>query len=456
MTARHPFRPALAGTLLLWLAATAPGCERRPDAPAARLAPATEPVAEEHGDDEGHGHAEAEEDEPSDLDRPVDELLAEGCEHGIPMYECAECRYEAGVARVPPADPAIGALVQNARIEPRSLGGSLVLTGEVAWAEDRVAHVGPRTAGALRAAPVDLGAEVAAGDLLAELDSREVAEAQAEYLLRKAELNLALRTLTRERSLSEQGITAGQDRYQAQVARDTAQLAVDSARERLLLLGQSAEALAALDENPATTPRGRLEVRAPLAGMVVDRHASLGELVEEGQTIFIVADPTVVWVWADLREPDQAVLLAAVERGGATVEVTTASFPGETFEGRVDYTGGAVDPESRTLPVRATVANPQRRLRAGMFVEVRLVAPPGPPVPAVPQDALLSDEGREFLFVRLDDRYFIRRPVTAGRSDENWVELLGGPPVGTEVATVGAFILKSDVLRSKMGAGCAD
>jgi cobalt-zinc-cadmium efflux system membrane fusion protein len=77
-------------------------------------------------------------------------------------------------------------------------------------------------------------------------------------------------------------------------------------------------------------------------------------------------------------------------------------------------------------------------------------------VPAVPEDALLSDDGRAFVFVRLDHGYFVRRPVTAGRSDGGWVELLDGPPAGTVVATVGSFVLKSDVLRSKMGAGCAD
>jgi len=91
-----------------------------------------------------------------------------------------------------------------------------------------------------------------------------------------------------------------------------------------------------------------------------------------------------------------------------------------------------------------------------MFVEVRLELATPPARPAVPAEAVLSDEGRDFLFVLLADRYFVRRPVTVGRTRDGWTEVLAGVEPGVEVATRGAFLLKSDVLRSKMGAGCAD
>jgi cobalt-zinc-cadmium efflux system membrane fusion protein len=91
-----------------------------------------------------------------------------------------------------------------------------------------------------------------------------------------------------------------------------------------------------------------------------------------------------------------------------------------------------------------------------MFVRVRLLLDRGHAVLAVPAEAVLEDEGRSFVFVRHDSEYFLRRPVVAGRSSDGWVEITQGLRGGETIVTRGAFLLKSDILRSKMGAGCAD
>jgi len=91
-----------------------------------------------------------------------------------------------------------------------------------------------------------------------------------------------------------------------------------------------------------------------------------------------------------------------------------------------------------------------------MFGEVKLYLPIGGKTLAVPSNAVLSDEGREFVFVRYREDYFVRRPVTTGRRFAGFIEVLRGLTLGQEVVETGAFLLKSDVLRSKMGAGCAD
>jgi cobalt-zinc-cadmium efflux system membrane fusion protein len=90
-----------------------------------------------------------------------------------------------------------------------------------------------------------------------------------------------------------------------------------------------------------------------------------------------------------------------------------------------------------------------------MFARVQLLMPDAGGGLALPEEAVLEDEGRSFVFVRAEGPYFIRRPVTTGRALDGWVEV-GGIAAGAEVVTKGAFLLKSDVLRSKMGAGCAD
>jgi len=74
----------------------------------------------------------------------------------------------------------------------------------------------------------------------------------------------------------------------------------------------------------------------------------------------------------------------------------------------------------------------------------------------VPRAAVLEDEGRAFVFIHHQGEYYVRREVEQGRSFAGWLELTAGPDVGQEIVADGAFILKSDILRSKMGAGCAD
>jgi cobalt-zinc-cadmium efflux system membrane fusion protein len=122
----------------------------------------------------------------------------------------------------------------------------------------------------------------------------------------------------------------------------------------------------------------------------------------------------------------------------------------------VDYVSPSMDEKTRTLKVRVGVKNPKGRLRAGMFVNVQLFLPSGEDAIVVPKAALLADEGRSFVFVHHHGEYWVRRPVETGRSSGDQVEVTKGLAGGETVVTEGCFLLKSDVLRSKMGAGCAD
>jgi cobalt-zinc-cadmium efflux system membrane fusion protein len=111
---------------------------------------------------------------------------------------------------------------------------------------------------------------------------------------------------------------------------------------------------------------------------------------------------------------------------------------------------------SYTTTPEILAENPDGLLRAGMFARVTLLKGGGSMVLAVPSEAVLEDAGRSFVFVPEAAPYFVRRPVRAGRTVEGWTEVLDGLREGDSVISRGAFQLKSDVLRSKMGAGCAD
>ncbi|MBI5487246.1 MAG: efflux RND transporter periplasmic adaptor subunit [Deltaproteobacteria bacterium] len=397
--------------------------------------------------------------EPSDLDRPVEELRAEMCEHGIPTYKCAECRYEVGMVPAPavPSGAAGGeSLVATAKVETRALSAALDVLGEVVVADDRTVHVSSRTSGVIHGTPVRLGHDVFAGDVLVEIDSPELADAKTAFLLRQAERSAASRSLARERSLVREGVSAGRDRSEAQAAYNVADLLLLEARTRLRMLGLPEPEIDGLDDDAIGADAGHIAVAAPLPGTVTWVDAALGETVEVGRHLFIISDLSTVWVWVDVVGEDIARVLeqpAGIRLRGT---LRCRNLPGAAFPVELDTHDAVVDETTRTLRLRGTVSNPERRLRPGMFVDVRIELSAPRSVPVVPEEAVLWDEGREFVFVLLPDRTFVRRPVTVGRGIDGWTEIVAGLEPGAEVATRGAFLLKSDVLRAKMGAGCAD
>jgi cobalt-zinc-cadmium efflux system membrane fusion protein len=115
-----------------------------------------------------------------------------------------------------------------------------------------------------------------------------------------------------------------------------------------------------------------------------------------------------------------------------------------------------MDESSRTVKVRVQVKNADGRLLAGMFAAVNLFLPGRDETLAVPRHAVLDDEGRSFVFIHYQGDYYVRRPVIPGQRWAGWVEIEKGLEPSQIVVTEGAFLMKSDVLRSKMGAGCAD
>ena len=118
--------------------------------------------------------------------------------------------------------------------------------------------------------------------------------------------------------------------------------------------------------------------------------------------------------------------------------------------------GATMEERTRTVKVRATVENADRLLRPGMFCEIRMGIGAGKEALVIPKVALLSDEGRDFVFTHWKEDYYVRRPVKKGRELPNRVEIIEGLEPGDRIVAEGAFLLKSDILREKMGAGCAD
>ena len=406
----------------------------------------------EHGDGDGHGHGGG---ESSDLDRPLEELFAATCEHGKKTHECDECRYEVGVVRVP-VKLVEGGLVKTASVSRRRVEAPVVLTGEVRFDERHVTHISPRIEGTVRKVHASLGERVRRGQPIVELDSVQLGEAESDYLAAQAALRLARSSFDRQEQLRKEQISSEKEYLSARQEHEAAQIHARSAQEKLARLGVSQGDVERLASAGRSAGDRALVVRAPADGIVLEMHAVPGELVRPDESIVTVGDVSSVWVWADLYEDQLGRVLEAQRTGRLRAEIGVKAFPDTSFPGSVDFVGPTMDERTRTVKVRVAAANPEARLRAGMFASVRIFLPGQEEALSVPRAAVLSDEGRSFVFVHHQGEYWVRRPVEPGRKWLDWVEVKGGLAGAETLAADGAFLLKSDVLRSKMGAGCAD
>jgi len=390
----------------------------------------------------------------SDLDRPVDELFAGKCEHDLPHYTCDECRYELGVVKLD-ADVVSKAgkpgLVNAIPAGTASFEEAVRLTGEVHVSDARTVHVSSPLSGVVLHAPALAGQRVAAGDVLFEIDSRDVAEAKTDLLKKAAALDLATKTAEREALLFEKKISAEMEVQEARSRQAEARIGLEGAKSHLTRLGVAPQEHPVSGAGTDDALSGRVAVRAPRAGTVLEGHANPGEYVEAGKELFVVSDLSEVWVWAAIKDAD----LAAVSAAGKAAALIEGPA-GIVANGRVDLVSGMVSEQTRTARARIIVANPHGALRPGMFVTVRIAGPAGGAAVAVPKVAVLADEGRTFVFVHREGDYWVRRPVTLGRRSGDLVEIVAGLTPGQRIIADGSFLLKSDVLRSKMGAGCAD
>jgi cobalt-zinc-cadmium efflux system membrane fusion protein len=340
------------------------------------------------------------------------------------------------------------------KVQIVDLSHLLSLNGSVGYDENRLLQVAANVKGRVASIPVDLGARVKAGDPLLVIESVDLGRTREEFVKELSSFNVSASAYERARKLIEaKAISFGE--FQAREGDYLAKKAAVASAERTLhLYGDSEEAVARLRANAAdhahTAADGAtLTLRAPFAGRVIDRKVTPGALFEALQPLMTVADLGSVWVFLNAYEKDLALL-----HEGLPVTLRTDAYPQETFLGRVDFLGSVVDPQTRSVRVRATVENRAGKLRPGLFVKAQLDVPKpqseSRPIVAIPQAALQSLEGRSTVFVQVEPGVFARHHVEVGHSFEGFTEILAGIKAGDVVATEGSFVLKSEFAKASL------
>jgi membrane fusion protein, heavy metal efflux system len=329
--------------------------------------------------------------------------------------------------------------IQVQAVTEQAVHGQITATASVQANQDRLAHIQPRVAGRVVKVNANLGDQVRAGQTLAVLDSIELGEAQSAYRQAESEAALARAGFERAERLIGEQIIPQKDYLRARAEYEKARTALRSATEKLRLLGVS----------PGKDSGSTFPLSSPFIGTVIEKDAVLGELIQPDKSLFTVADLSVVWIEADLYEKD----LGRIAPGGEA-HVSVAAYPDETYSGRVTYISSTADKETRTVKARIEVANPEGRLKPGMFASVALDASTAVKALAVPDEAVVLMEGKPTVFVQ-EHGGFEPRTVTLGDKLQGRVIVKEGLEDGDGAVVKGAYALKARLLKSQIGEGHA-
>jgi len=326
------------------------------------------------------------------------------------------------------------ASLELAQVESRA-PASTQLSGRLIWNDDVTVRVFTPFAGRVRKIMADIGQTVEKNGSLAEVESPDFGQAQADARKAEGDLKLAERSLAREQELFAHGAAAQKDLEAAEDAQVQAKAEHSRAVSKIAAYGATADSL---DEI--------FVLQTPLAGTVVDKSTSAGQEIRPDQMLanmpeitaplFVVSDPTRLWIQIDATEVDVPHL-----QPGSEFTFTSRAFPAETFTGRVDKVSEFIDPNTRTIKVRGSVDNARRVLKAEMFVNVILPGGEASNI-CVPAAAVFLKGEKHFVFVEEKPGQFTRQEVAIGSEQEGRVLILNGLQAGQQVVTDGCILLQ--------------
>src|SRR5437764_4476729 len=381
----------------------------------------------------------------------------------IAIAALAGCKQAANSSSTQPnaqATPAVAQSISDKAIETEivttaPISGVVTATGKILVPEDRTAVIGPVNQGRIVKLYAGQGSRVRKGQRLADLESADIDQAEADYLKAlaeaenakrsaAAELRLAQQTYDRTKLLYEKTVVPGKNLQSAEhdleVARATAEnnaastkATLTAARRHLLILGLSDAAIDALSKKPGLA--ATFALNSPIDGIVVERNATIGASVGTDASLFKIIDLSRVWIDANVFEKDlQRVRL------GQGVKLTVPAFPGSTFSGKVILVNSVVDPDTRTVKVRTEVPNPNGSLKPDMFANVEIITDVNRAAISIPQSAVLNDNGQTVVFVAEGTGYQ-KRQVHTGIQNGDWVEIIDGLNAGDKLVVKGNYLL---------------
>ena len=286
---------------------------------------------------------------------------------------------------------------------------------------------------------VQEGHSVRRGQTLALLNSTALSDAQLGFLKALSQKLLAQRAVDRAQLLLKADVigSAELQRREAELAQASAEL--DAARDQLEILGMPVDAVDTLERTRTLNSSARIV--ASMDGTVLERHLTLGQVVQPADTAFEIADLSSLWLEADVPEQNAGNL-----RVGTAIEAEVSALPGTKIAGTLSFVSATVNPETRTVRVHMDLPNPARKFKPSMLATVTL-KDQTERQQIVPSAAVIREENMEYVFVQVKPDTFVLRPVQLGAEFEGQRVLTGGLREGERIVLDGAFHLNNERRR---------
>ena len=330
-----------------------------------------------------------------------------------------------------------GVTIQKAG--PRTLLRQLILPGEIRYNEDRLAHVVLRMGGVVTKVFKKQGDLVKRGEILAVIESREIAQMRGEFQASVKRLELARTILEREQKLWDKKQGAEQDYLEAQQRFEEAKIASEVAHWALLAIGVDKGSQKQINlSNPKVSS---LTIHAPMDGTIIEKHLTPGEAMTAGNQLYTIADLTQLWGEIFVYAKD----IPAVKMG-QKVLVRSRDMK-QTSSGEIIYLSPELGRETQSAKARILVPNPRGLWRPGLFVNMEIQADRVEVPLAVQRSALQTFRDWTVVFIQAGD-HFEARPLTLGRKDEAFVEVLRGLRAGQRYVSSNSFLIKADIEKA--------
>ena len=323
--------------------------------------------------------------------------------------------------------------VQVLTVQPSTLTRTLRLTGTVAYNSFKTTPVISQVGGPVSRILVAPGDRVKLNQPMLEVSSPDYAQLLDGYLKASDAYRLADKFYQRAQDLYAHHANSQADLEQAESSRTQARADLNAAEQGLRILGiKNPEDLA---KTPSTA---QIPVPAPIAGEVVERMVSPGQLMQAGQTqAFTISDLSTVWVLANVYQADLQYV-----KSGDDVVVQTDAYP-ESFHGKISYVSPALDPNTRTLQARIVVDNPGEKLKRDMYCTVTVTAGVMKNSTAVPNASVMRDDNNQpYVYALVGDNQFARRDVVPGEIQGNQTQIVKGISAGDKIVGNGSLFLQ--------------
>jgi membrane fusion protein, heavy metal efflux system len=361
---------------------------------------------------------------------------------------CAACRNGSSETRrsaqdlpqkAQPLAAGAAAAIKTVAPEYRTRAATIETSGKIQFNEEQLVRVNAPLTGRVVEVLGRPGEVVEAGHRLLVLDSPDLGAAKSDYAKAVADLERSEKALNLARDLFEVKAISEKEVHDAENEYRKAAAEKERAASRLLALGVSQAQLQNVANREDTSTQ--IIVKAPRNGVIVERNVTSGQAVTFGQSdtptnLFVIADLSTMWVLADVYEPDVSKVSL-----GQVISVAPPCCPDQRIEAKVTYISDSVDPQTRTVKVRAVVPNPKRMLKSEMFVNVSIAAQPRK-VLVIPQSSVLRENKETFVFVEKANGKYERRPIKLGTDFDGGAEVLGGVTPQDRVVSTGSILLR--------------